>query len=596
MNVIDYVTRFTPTPAATEWPAIIGDLFAADAFREPIHPLAQAAAAQVIAELPAATLQALQQPGAGKMFGVLVAADNSLAGGAARLVFLRAFSGKLDGVWQRAGFMPPLFDEAARALWWTAGEAYLATLDAQLLALQQSATWQTVTAQVHEATAAQTAELLRLRDELAGRRAARATQRAHSGDDAAKVQQLDAESRRDGALQRETKQRLANAVQAAHAMLRPLTAAHTDLRELRSATSRGFMQTVYDEYQLRGPHGDVVPLRSCFAPHDPPGGAGDCAAPKLIGFANLHRLQPLALAEFWIGAPPTHGGRVHGVFYPPCRGKCGAILPRMLPAVVTSPPTMIEASRSAGDRLVNATTITIVTQAIAATAAAQPDAAAARRVSEELLIWFQDDRLVVVEKPSGMLSIPGRGPTLADSLQTRLQTGLQNPDATVAHRLDQDTSGLLIVCLDPGTLAAMQQLFARRDVVKQYIAILDGVSPRLAIGSTGSVTLPLRPDHYDRPRQIVDAELGKPARTDWHIVSVADHRTRVQLSPHTGRTHQLRVHAAHPDGLGLAIVGDRIYGRGPDATVPRMMLHAARLRFVHPWTGQAIEVQSAVPF
>ena len=553
-------------------PTAIGDLFAADAFRQPIHPLAQAAAARVIAELPAATLQALQQPGAGKMFGVLVVA------GSLGIGFLRGFSGKLDGGWQRAGFVPPLFDEAARALWWTDGEAYLATLDAQLQALEQSAAWQAAPAAVLAADAAQISELSQLRDELALRRTARAAQREQHSDDPTMLDRLDSESRRDGALQREAKQRLANAVQAASATLQPLTAAHSELRELRSATSRRFMQTVYDEYQLRGPDGETVPLRSCFAPHDPPGGAGDCAAPKLVGFANAHGLQSLALAEFWIGAPPTHGGRVHGVFYPPCRGKCGAILPRMLPPVVTSTPALLAAPSSQLGPSTDASNV------------------AAALITDELRILFQDDRLAVVEKPSGMLSIPGRGPKLTDSLQTRLQTAFNNPATVVAHRLDQDTSGLMIVCLDAATLAAMHQLFARRDVTKHYIAILDGTLPALSVGSTGSITLPLRPDHYDRPRQIVDVDLGKSAHTDFQVLSVADNRTRVQLSPHTGRTHQLRIHAAHPDGLGVAIVGDRIYGRGPDATVPRMMLHAASLRFVHPWTGQAIEVISPVPF
>ena len=302
-------------------------------------------------------------------------------------------------------------------------------------------------------------------------------------------------------------------------------------------------------------------------------------------------LQPLALAEFWIGAPPIHGGRVHGVFYPPCRGKCGAILPRMLPATVAPSPALIEAPRPVVGELRE---FPIMPQGPELNPPTHATANASLR--DEFRICFQDERIVVVEKPSGMLSIPGRGPKLADSLQTRLQTKFNNPAAVVAHRLDQDTSGLLIVALDSATLAAMQQLFARRDVVKHYLAILDGSLPHLNVGSTGTVTLSLRPDHYDRPRQIVDVELGKSAHTDWQILSIADNRTRVRLSPHTGRTHQLRIHAAHPDGLGLAIVGDRIYGRGPDATVPRMLLHAASLRFVHPWTGQAIEVESAVPF
>jgi tRNA pseudouridine32 synthase/23S rRNA pseudouridine746 synthase len=571
---LQHITWFEPPPASADVPSGLPDLFADDAFRQPIHPLAQRAAAMVIAELAPATLAALQQPGGGKMFGVLLVCDLSAT---PRVGFLRGFSGKLDGEWHAPGYVPPLFDEAARALWWTDGEAYLATLDAQLAALEASAAYIDAAATLQAALTAQTAELEQLRAMLLARRNQRAEQRAATPDDATMLQQLDAASRRDGALQRETKQRLASAVQQARSALQPLTAEHTRLRELRSATSRRFMQTVYDEYDLRGVDNVRVLLRDCFAPHDPPGGAGDCAAPKMVGFANAHGLRSLALAEFWIGSPPTHGGRVHGVFYPPCRGKCGAILPKMLPAPIATPIAMP------------------ITQVIA-TQPLLESAAPALSSLADIPVLYRDDRLLIVHKPSGMLSIPGRGPRLADAVQTRAQQALNNPAAVVAHRLDQDTSGLIVVALDAATLAAMHQLFARRDVVKHYIAELDGTTAALPAGASGTIHLPLRPDHYDRPRQIVDDELGKSAATEWCVLQVFANRTRVQLTPQTGRTHQLRVHAAHPKGLALPIAGDRIYGHGPTPAAPRLLLHAARLRFVHPWTGVVIELASPVPF
>ena len=567
------ITWFDPPPAFADVPSGLPDLFADDAFHQPIHPLAERAAARVIAELAPATLAALQQAGGGKMFGVLLVSEIACATAAPpRVGFLRGFSGKLDGAWHAPGYVPPLFDEAARAHWWTDGEAYLATLDAHMATLEASAQYIDAVAALQAALTAQTTELEQLREMLLARRKLRAAQRAAAPDDAVMLMQLDAASRRDGALQRETKHRLVTAVQQAQATLQPLQAELMRLRELRSSTSRRFMQTVYDEYDLRGVDNARILLRDCFAPHDPPGGAGDCAAPKMVGFANANNLRPLALAEFWIGAPPSHGGRVHGVFYPPCRGKCGAILPKMLPAPVPHAPA--PPRFSVEGNAVPAAHITLA----------------------DIPVLYRDDRLLIVDKPSGMLSIPGRGPRLADSLQTRCQQALNNPTAVVAHRLDQDTSGLMVVALDAATLAAMHQLFARRDIVKHYIADLDGTATTLSVGASGTIKLPLRADHYDRPRQLVDDDRGKAATTEWCVLQVEGDRTRVQLTPHTGRTHQLRVHAAHPAGLALPIVGDRLYGHGPTPAAPRLLLHAARLRFVHPWSGAVIELASSVPF
>jgi tRNA pseudouridine32 synthase / 23S rRNA pseudouridine746 synthase len=255
------------------------------------------------------------------------------------------------------------------------------------------------------------------------------------------------------------------------------------------------------------------------------------------------------------------------VFYPPCRGKCGVILPRMLQLQPL------------------AQSVPIISVSLSSTKIRD-------NLSCSLSIVFRDERLLIVDKPSGFLSIPGRGPTNFDSVQTRIQNELGIATAVVAHRLDQDTSGLIIVALDAATLAAMHQLFARGDVTKHYLAILDGKLPSLAPGTSGRIDLPLRPDHYDRPRQVVDIALGKKARTEWTVVSVAETTTRVLLTPHSGRTHQLRVHCAHLDGLGLAIVGDRLYGRGTN----RLMLHATVLRFTHPWTGELLNFESSAPF
>jgi tRNA pseudouridine32 synthase/23S rRNA pseudouridine746 synthase len=202
---------------------------------------------------------------------------------------------------------------------------------------------------------------------------------------------------------------------------------------------------------------------------------------------------------------------------------------------------------------------------------------------------YEDAHVVVVEKPIDLLSVPGRGAALRDSVQSRLRA--RYPEATgplVVHRLDLETSGLLLAAKDESTYTALQAQFARREIDKRYIAWLAGD----VRGERGIIELALRVDLDDRPRQIVDPEHGKPAVTEWSVVARQDGRTWVALVPRTGRTHQLRVHCAHPAGLGAPIVGDRLYGTPAE----RLYLHAERLAFVHPVTGQRIEVERPAPW
>ncbi|MDQ3367591.1 MAG: RluA family pseudouridine synthase, partial [Myxococcota bacterium] len=328
------------------------------------------------------------------------------------------------------------------------------------------------------------------------------------------------------------------------------------LEQARAERSRYWLQILFDTYVIANARGEQAALRTLFAPETPPGGAGDCAAPKLLGHAYREGLRPLAIAEVWWGAPPLTGGRHAGVYYPACRGKCGPILGHMLAGLPTEPAPVF------GD---------------APIAPAEPR------------VVFEDEWLVVVDKPVGLLSVPGRSGQLRDSVQVRLRE--RYPDATgplVVHRLDLDTSGLLLVAKHEEDHVALQRAFARREIDKRYVAWLDG-SPA---AESGVVELALRVDLEDRPRQLHDPVHGKPARTEWHVLAREPGRTRVALLPRTGRTHQLRVHAAHPQGIGFPIVGDRLYGRAG----PRMLLHAASLAFLHPRTQQRIEVTSSAPF
>lgn len=321
----------------------------------------------------------------------------------------------------------------------------------------------------------------------------------------------------------------------------------------KAARSRELLAQIHDCYVIANARGETRRLRELYAPAEPPGGAGDCAAPKLIAWAYALGKTPVALAEVWCGAPPLAGGRVDGGFYPACRGKCGPLLPWQLDGLDVEPAPIF------GD------------------APVPPD---------EPRVVLEDDWLVIVDKPVGLLSVPGRHARLRDSVEVRLRR--RYPDAKLAHRLDLDTSGLLVVAKDEPTYVAVQRLFARREIDKRYVAVLDGD----VRGDHGTIELALRVDVDDRPRQIHDPVYGKPAITTWRVLSRGDGRTRVALTPHTGRSHQLRVHAAHALGLGVPIVGDRLYGTSDD----RLHLHAEALAFVHPVTGATIALERPAPF
>ena len=271
----------------------------------------------------------------------------------------------------------------------------------------------------------------------------------------------------------------------------------------------------------------------------PPSGAGECCAPKLLQYALTHGMEPICMAEFWVGAPSETEIRQEGAFYAPCSGKCVPILRHMLEglSVISNQPSVISS---------------------------QPE------------ILYEDDYLMVVNKPAGLLSVPGKsGEPSVESMM----------NAKPVHRLDQDTSGIFVLAKTPEVYKELQAYFQRRDILKRYEAVLcpNQKSKILKLKSEGQIDLPLLPNPYDRPRQMVDREHGKVAITRYVIRERRpDGTILVDFYPLMGRTHQLRVHAAHPDGLNAPIVGDRLYGTAGE----RLMLHATEIRFVHPITKE----------
>ena len=311
----------------------------------------------------------------------------------------------------------------------------------------------------------------------------------------------------------------------------------------------------------------VIPIDEWFSPElkiknyelkMPPSGAGECCAPKLLQYALTHGITPLALAEFWVGAPSRTEIRQEGAFYAPCSGKCVPILRHMLEGLeIEDWRLKIEDFQ-------------------------KPE------------ILFEDDYLMVVNKPAGLLSVPGKNdePSVEDYFKFRISNC---KFIKAVHRLDQDTSGLLVLAKTPEVYKTLQSYFQRRDILKRYEAVLRPNDDALLNGANdandGMIDLPLLPNPYDRPRQMVDREHGKVAITRYTIREIrADGTMLVDFYPLTGRTHQLRVHAAHPEGLNAPIVGDRLYGQAGE----RLMLHAAEIKFMHPVTSH--EMHFCLPF
>ena len=280
----------------------------------------------------------------------------------------------------------------------------------------------------------------------------------------------------------------------------------------------------------------------------PPGGTGDCCAPKLLQYAYLHHLTPVCMAEFWWGESPKSLIRHHGQFYPACRGKCKPVLTWMLQGLDVDPHT---------------------------------DAADA--VYPEPAIIYEDEAMAVLSKPAGMLSVPGK--TDDDSVAAWAQR--RWPGALLVHRLDMLTSGILLAAKTMEAYQQLQQQFTDRTVKKKYLAIVEGSPAK----EHGIIDLPLASDPMNRPLQVVDPENGKRAITEYRVLQAGQH-SLLALWPHTGRTHQLRMHCAHPEGLGCPIVGDELYGRKAD----RLYLQAQAISFVHPTTGKRMHFELPYPF
>lgn len=539
MNCLQY---FSPQPTTTDRPRRLRN-----PFENNPHPLA-ITASEILKEKLRQTYPKFD---VGKMFGVLVVLDQL-----GTIGFLSSFSGMLNQQWQVAGFVPPVFDIEQQQLFLDEGAITVNGLTATIEQQTHCPDYLTATSDFKLLEQQQSIALNRLKALHKSHKEQRKQTRENLGIDADAIQKMKALA----LLSQQDKREYLQLKLQSQALFDQANAKidqdHRDrikqLKNQRRDLSQRLHDQVFDTYQLKNSQGEVTAIRSLFDGKKPPSGTGDCAAPKLLQFAFNHQLKPLALAEFWWGKPPATGVRHHGNLYSPCRGKCYPILPFMLKGLD------VEVS----------------------------DDASIREALEPSIV-YEDADIVVVNKPADLLSIPGKEEH--HSVLSWLRK--QYPDATGAllvHRLDMSTSGLLLAAKTAQAHKYLQKQFINRTVEKRYIAVLSKVINH----EDKVIDLPLRVDLDDRPRQVVCYEHGKAAVTRMEVISSDAVSTRVYFYPVTGRTHQLRVHAAHCNGLAAPIVGDDLYGtRGG-----RLFLHAQMLSFDHPTTGNKMELMTPAPF
>ena len=328
------------------------------------------------------------------------------------------------------------------------------------------------------------------------------------------------------------------------------------LKQKRKSKSNALQQWLFDQYNFLNIYGEkrnVIDIFRNRVVDVPPSGTGDCAAPKMLQYAFSNGLNPVAMAEFWWGKSPNSEVRKHGNFYSACRGKCEPVLGHMLQGIDVDPNPFL------------------TNQALG-------------KILETI---YEDEYICVINKPTEFLSGPGKYVT--DSVQERMKD--KYPESTgplIVHRLDMSTSGLLVIGKTKEIYTQLQLQFVKRTVKKRYIALLDGV----VTNDKGYIDLPLQLDINNRPYQKVEYEFGKSARTRFEVIERKAGKTKIYFYPVTGRTHQLRVHAAHVDGLNAPIVGDDLYGVKGD----RLHLHAESITFTHPVTGEEVTLSVEAEF
>ena len=515
------------------------------------HPLSRLAADEVMHYVSSRT-EWHEELALGKMFGVLIVSNENNEIG-----FLAAFSGNLAGSNYHEYFVPAVYDMLKPDEFFKREEAEISAINHKIKELEDNEEYCSAQAELAAVKVKVESSLANFKQECALRKANRNLLRqSGKADD----ETLILESQRDNADFQRLKRQSKALLEQANQRVEEYKSHIEELRKERHARSAALQTALFQQFRMLNANGEESDLTEIFAPtaqRIPPAGAGECAAPKLLQYTYLHNLKPLAMAEFWWGASPRGEVRHHGHYYPSCNSKCKPILTFMMQGLDVEPNPLMEI------------------------------------VPPEPKILYEDEYLVIIDKPCGMLSVEGKsGVRSAERWFAERYPKYDGP--AIVHRLDQSTSGILVLAKSKEVHKELQAQFISRSVKKSYVALLQA----RVEAKSGRISLPMKLDYDNRPRQMISAD-GKSAVTDYEIIGYEGNYTRVRFYPLTGRTHQLRLHAAHRDGLNAPIVGDDIYGTGDRADAlagNRLHLHAERLEFTHPVTGERIVTECEAEF
>ena len=492
----------------------------------------------------------------GKMFGVLVVQNKQNEIG-----YLAAFSGKLADKSLPNKFVPPVFNMRTSGSFYLKGEAEIDEINNQLTILKKDKTYITLNKSLKKLNKRITEDLKLQRQKMKVQRSERKVRKNNSVSSLNDVdfkklsKKIEQESYNDQFFYKELKEYYNSKIKKIDDELSFFKKKITSLKKERKEKSNSLQQTLFSKYSFTNQQKKFKNLLDIFdnPAIKPPAGSGECSAPKLLQYAFINNLKPISMAEFWWGISPNSAIRKHKNFYPACQSRCKPILTHMLSGVKMEKNLLLENLHE----------------------------------KQKLPIIYEDDVLIVVNKPAEFLSVPGK--EIKDSVYSRIKE--KYPNATgplIVHRLDMSTSGILVLTKTKETNKILQSQFINRTIQKRYVALLDGVLNK----KSGKITLPLRVDLDDRPKQLVDYKYGKSTETNWEVIKKENGKTRVYFYPITGRTHQLRVHAAHKDGLNTPIIGDDLYGKKMD----RLHLHAEYIEFLHPITKEKINFTVAPNF
>ena len=513
-----------------------------DPFRYSPHPLVSVAADMLIRRISCSE-ELSSHFSDGKMLGVLIVSNDR-----GQIGYLCAFSGNIAGHNHLEGFVPPIFDLLDPSGYFKIKEAEITAVNNAISALEKSSGLKSLRQESARAEACRNEEITLQKARMAISKRERDEIRSEISDPS-RLEDLVRESQFEKAELRRLKLGWEERIRSIKDQIQAIEEELRIMKRRRAEMSDELQKWIFSQFIVHNALGESASIREIFSRIGtiPPGGTGECAAPKLLEHAFRKGLKPLAMGEFWYGRSPATAVRTHGHFYPSCTSKCGPLLSYMLQGLEIGQ---------------------------------EED-----HVSGKPEIIFEDDNIIAVSKPSGMPSVKGLDGR--ESLEEWLCTAYCQKIYPV-HRLDMDTSGIILFAKDSDTSAALQKQFEDHKILKTYIARLSKTSEGMALtsGDKGEIHLALSADFDERPRQKVDQQQGKQSITEYQVECIReDGCIDIVFHPRTGRTHQLRVHSAHLLGLGHPIVGDLLYG---GSSAARLHLHASEISFNHPVTGEDI--------